>query len=93
MASGFNENTRVQVPAALHLIKLGYKYLGHNIVYEIHANMLPDIFKKAVFRLNPGITETQFEDLNRSILNCLDNDDLGRQFYTMLSSNSGIKLI
>lgn len=93
MASGFNENTRVQVPAALHLIKLGYKYLGHNLVFEIHANILPDIFKKAVFRLNPGITETQFEDLNRLILNCLDNDDLGRQFYTILSSVSGIKLI
>ena len=25
--SNFNENTRVQVPAALHLCKLGYTYL------------------------------------------------------------------
>ena len=24
----FNENTRVQVPAAIHLCKLGYKYLS-----------------------------------------------------------------
>jgi hypothetical protein len=28
--SDFNENTRVQVPAALHLCKLGYTYLDDN---------------------------------------------------------------
>ena len=27
MSNRFNENTRVQVPAAIHLCRLGYQYL------------------------------------------------------------------
>lgn len=29
--NNFNENTRVQVPAALHLCKLGYTYLDEEV--------------------------------------------------------------
>ena len=40
--SDFNENTRVQVPAALHLCKLGYTYLDDNdiMVYDRKTNIL-----------------------------------------------------
>ena len=30
----FNENTRVQVPAALHLCRLGYTYLDNITEYD-----------------------------------------------------------
>ena len=36
----FNENTRVQVPAALHLCKLGYTYLDNICAYETAARNL-----------------------------------------------------
>ena len=35
MSKGFNENTRVQVPAILHLTRLGYTYIGK--IYEENA--------------------------------------------------------
>lgn len=40
----FNENTRVQVPAALHLCKLGYTYLDNINAYDTKTNILIDVF-------------------------------------------------
>ena len=44
----FNENTRVQVPAALHLCKLGYTYLDNIVTYDTKTNILKDVFLNAV---------------------------------------------
>ena len=44
MSSDFNENTRVQVPAALHLCTLGYTYLDKIERYDSKTNILTDIF-------------------------------------------------
>ena len=60
MSKGFNENTRVQVPAILHLTRLGYTYIGK--IYEENAgeqydsetNILIDEFHNSFNRLNPG---------------------------------------
>ena len=41
----FNEKTRVQVPAALHLCKLGYTYLDNICTYDTKANILIDTSK------------------------------------------------
>ncbi|WP_300366668.1 hypothetical protein [Brachyspira sp.] len=45
----FNEATRVQIPALIHLDRLGYEYIGkvseHNgINYDHETNILTDIF-------------------------------------------------
>ena len=42
MSGRFNENTRVQVPAALHLCRLGYTYLDSidEDDYEPNTNIL-----------------------------------------------------
>lgn len=40
----FNENTRVQVPAALHLCRLGYTYLDNITEYDSKTNILTDVF-------------------------------------------------
>ena len=48
----FNEATRVQMPALVHLNRLGYNYFGKiseeqaNIVYDPETNILIDVFKK-----------------------------------------------
>lgn len=93
--SDFNENTRVQVPAALHLCKLGYTYLNDNdiMVYDHKTNILPDVFLRSVKHINPTVSGEEISTLFSKIVNVSNNDDLGREFYAMLSSNSGIKLI
>ena len=55
----FNENTRVQVPAALHLCKLGYTYLDNICAYDTKTNILIDVFLNAVKRLNPGLSGSE----------------------------------
>ena len=55
----FNENTRVQVPAALHLCKLGYTYLDSICAYDTKTNILIDIFLNAVKRLNPEMSSSE----------------------------------
>ena len=91
--SNFNENTRVQVPAALHLCKLGYTYLDNINAYDTKTNILTDVFQNAVKRLNPSLSSQEVSLLFSKIVNVANNDDLGREFYQMLSSNSGIKLM
>ena len=50
----FNEATRVQMPALVHLTKLGYTYFGKiseemaETVYEPDTNILIEVFKKAI---------------------------------------------
>lgn len=46
----FNENTRVQVPAALHLCRLGYTYLDNITEYDSKTNILTDVFLRSVQR-------------------------------------------
>ena len=89
----FNENTRVQVPAALHLCKLGYTYLDNICAYDTKTNILIDVFLNAVKRLNPGLSGSEASLLYAKIVNIANNDDLGREFYQLLSANSGMKLI
>jgi type I restriction enzyme R subunit len=91
--SYFNENTRVQVPAALHLYKLGYNYLDHIVDYDQRTNILPKVFMMAVKKLNPDISAMELSQLLDKIITISDNDDLGREFYNLISSNSGIKII
>ena len=89
----FNENTRVQVPAAMHLCRLGYTYLDNITEYDSKTNILTDVFLRSVQRLNPELSELQARQLLNEIILILDNNDLGREFYNRLSSNSNIKLI
>ena len=89
----FNENTRVQVPAAMHSCRLGYTYLDNITEYDSKTNILTDVFLRSVQRLNPALSELQARQLLNEITLILDNNDLGREFYNKLSSNSNIKLI
>ena len=54
----FNEATRVQMPALVHLTKLGYTYFGKiseemaETVYEPDTNILIEVFKKQFEKRN-----------------------------------------
>lgn len=91
--SAFNENTRVQVPAALHLCKLGYTYLDRIDAFNPDTNILVDVFMRSVKRLNPEMSSGEVDNLMQKIIRVTKNEDLGREFYNMLCANSGIKLI
>lgn len=93
MASSFTENTRVQVPAALHLCKLGYTYLDNIQEFDGRTNILTDVFIRSVKRLNPLMNDLECQQLIDKIAGMVNNDDLGREFYSLLSANSGLKLV
>ena len=98
MPKDFNEATRVQMPALVHLTRIGYTYFGKiseesaDSIYDSKSNILIDVFKERFCALNPG-HEGEFAQLLKDIDLELDNDDLGKSFYKRLISISPIKLI
>ena len=63
----FNENTRVKIPAILHLCRLGYKYLAlGDVLWDESSNIATTIFLDSIKAINPGI----------------DDADVGRLFKT-----------
>lgn len=93
MAKIFSEATRVQIPAILHLIRLGYKYLPSVDDYERNTNILSGVFKECVHKLNPNIPEKELNILLDNLVRIANNDDLGREFYKKINTTSGIKII
>jgi type I restriction enzyme R subunit len=51
----FNENTRVKIPAILHLTRLGYRYVSlKDAVWDKEINVFTDIFEESIRRINYG---------------------------------------
>ncbi len=84
----FSELTRVQIPAALHLMRLGYTYLLRNgkeiAEREPDTNILVSVFKEQFLKFNNYLTEEDFERELANIKLELDQNDLGRSFYRRL---------
>ena len=57
--SQWNEATRVQMPALVHLTRIGYTYFGKitedmaGSVYDPDTNILVKVFKEQFAKLNP----------------------------------------
>lgn len=94
----FNEATRVQMPAMVHLTRLGYTYFGKitedmaGTVYDPDTNILINVFKEQFARLNPTHVG-EVEQTLKTIRQELDNDDIGYSFYKQLLSVSPIRLV
>lgn len=90
----FNENTRVKIPAILHLCRLGYDYLSlSGTARDESTNIFTDLFSESIRRINPDLEESDIKRLLEDISLSLDNEDLGEAFYRMLTARSGVKLI
>lgn len=90
----FNENTRVKIPAILHLIRLGFSYISlANESWQVETNIFTNIFKKSVQKINPSAKPEEIERLLEEIALTLDNEDIGKTFYEKLTNKSGLKLI
>lgn len=94
----FNEATRVQMPAMVHLTRIGYTYFGklfeemNGTIYDGDTNILLSVFKQQFNKLNPG-HEGEYLQVLKDIKKELNDDDLGRGFYNRLKSVSPVKLI
>ena len=98
MSGNFNELTRVQMPALVHLTRLGYEYYGKitenfaGIKYDPDTNILLDVFEKQFKKINPEKKDF-YDQVLKDIRLELDNDDIGKSFYNRLVSTSPVKLI
>lgn len=94
----FSEATRVQMPAMVHLNRIGYTYFGklsedkNGTVYDGDTNILLQVFERQFKNLNPG-HEGEFLQILKDIRKELNDDDLGRGFYNRLKAVSPVKLI
>jgi len=89
----FNEDTRVKIPAILHLTRLGYEYVSlKGVKPDTDTNIFPEIFEQSIRRINPDV-DINFSTLITDIKGLLDYEDLGRAFYKRLLSTTSVRLI
>ena len=94
----WNEATRVQMPALVHLTRIGFTYFGKitedkaGTVYDPDTNILIEVFKSQFAKLNPE-RAGEAEAMLRTIRQELDNDDIGESFYKRLKAVSPVRLI
>jgi type I restriction enzyme R subunit len=94
----YNEDTRVKIPAILHLTRLGYTYFSlKNSEFTIDADtsIITNIFTKQLKKLNPDATEDELYAELTNIQDELNYDDLGRAFYKRLlgEGEGNLKLV
>ena len=93
-----NENSRVKIPALVHLTRLGYQYLSlkrYNGKICPETNIFRDILWESINQINQyAMSEQDVDRLINELTIKLSNDDLGRAFYKILLDGiNGIRLI
>jgi type I restriction enzyme R subunit len=89
-----NEDTRVKIPALIHLTRLGYNYMSlKNAVWDENTNIFTDVFISSISKINPNIDKADCIRLFDEVSLLLDNEDLGKAFYERITERSGIRLI
>ncbi|GAA7848701.1 type I restriction endonuclease subunit R [Helicobacter pylori] len=87
----YNEITRVQIPALMHLARLGYDFINskeNKPNLDTDTNILTESFTQAFKRLNPT---KNAKDSLAEMKKRLNYDDLGKSFYEyLLKSESQI---
>ena len=93
-----NENSRVKIPALVHLTRLGYEYLSlkqDNGKICPDTNIFKSLFWDGVNRINRcSLPEQDIDRLLDELAIKLSNDDLGRAFYKILLDGiNGLRII
>ena len=93
-----NENSRVKIPALVHLTRLGYKYIkqkDYSGAYCPKTNIFKGILRDSINCLNgTALTEADVDSLVEELAIKLSTDDLGRAFYKILLNGfNGLRLI
>ena len=83
-----NENSRVKIPALVHLTRLKYDYLSlkqYNGGICSETNIFKSLFWAGINRINGcDLSEQEVDRLLEELTIKLSNDDLGRAFYKIL---------
>lgn len=93
-----NENSRVKIPALVHLTRLGYKYIKQKDcsgAYCLKTNIFKEILQESINRLNgTALTKAEVDSMVEELAIKLNTDDLGRAFYRILLNGfNGLRLI
>ena len=90
----FNEDSRVKIPALLHLARLGYSYLPlKSAQWDPRNNIFPELFAEAVLRINPDMRRDEVPGLLDELQLKLAGDDLGRSLHQRITARTGVRLI
>jgi type I restriction enzyme R subunit len=90
----FNEDSRVKIPAILHLCRLGYEYLPlSGAEWNPDYNIFPSIFYESMRSLNPGIEDSDIKILYDKMTLALENEDVGKAFYEIITADTGPMVI
>ena len=85
MGKTFNENSRVKIPAILHLTRLKYKYVSLQQVeqqIDSETNIYKKSFRVALNQINGiEVTDKDVGSIISDLKNLLDAEDLGMSFY------------
>lgn len=89
-----NEDTRVKIPALIHLTRLGYEYFSkEEIVFDPETNIAENLFLDSINKINPESTHSSIKKKLKEIKSVLKNNDKGKEFLKLLIDSSDIKLI
>ncbi|HLC78864.1 MAG TPA: type I restriction endonuclease [archaeon] len=88
----FNEDSRVKIPAIIHLTRLGYTFLPKSKMTkkDIHeeTSIFINEFKKSVSKINnKQYSDSEIKSFLTEINDELENNDLGQAFYRSLTGD------
>lgn len=92
----FNEDSRVKIPALVHLTRLGYNYVSikGRIDIDEETNIFLDLFKEGINKINSEVfLDEEVKNFLNKIKIQLENDDMGKAFYKSLMGSFPCKLI
>jgi type I restriction enzyme R subunit len=92
----FNEDSRVKIPAIVHLTRLGFTYVPKSGIVNLHAetNIFKDLFKQGLSKINgTEYSDSEIDTFITELNIQLDNSDLGKAFYKSLQGDFACKLI
>ena len=91
----FNEDSRVKIPAIVHLTRLGYEYMPHTSwKYHEETNIYYKEFKKGISKINnKDYTDDQVWNVIKELSTQLEYNDLGKKFHESITGSFECKLI
>lgn len=92
----FNEDTRVKIPATIHLLKIGYEYQSlKNAEIDFNTKIFLNRFKPALEKINGrDFTDDEIKSIVEDIHDLIRNNDLGKAFYRwLIEPNDKVKLL
>jgi hypothetical protein len=90
----FSEDTRVKIPALLHLTRLGYTYLSlKNATWDEATNIFPELFHSSIAAINPDATADDIDRLLQEISLLLEKLDFRKFLQLSNAANARLALL